>query len=94
MVTVAAEVGRVQPLFPKSLRLALILTMTLQGGFIKSFMDFVVPLVRDNSLLVSSEGVAAMTKHMCDKGNGKAAIAWLLTCRGSGAAIDQRWASL
>ena len=66
------------------------LTGLLQGGFIKSFMESVVPLIRDKALLVSSEGVAAMTKHMCDKGNGNSAIAWLLTCRGSGATIDQR----
>jgi hypothetical protein len=62
----------------------------LQGGFIKSFMDSVVPLVRDKSLLVSSEGIAAMTRHMCEKGNGNAAIDWLLTCRGAGSSIDQR----
>jgi hypothetical protein len=62
----------------------------LQGGFIKSFMDYVVPLVRDKSLLVSSEGIAAMTRHMCEKGNGNAAISWLLTCRGAGSSIDQR----
>ena len=57
-------------------------------------MESVVPLIRDKSLLVSSEGVAVMTKQMCDKGNGSAAITWLLTCRGAGATIDQRCAPL
>jgi hypothetical protein len=86
MVTVAAEVTRRcchyfhwrQP------------TPRLQGGFIKNFMETVVPLIRDKSLLISSEGVVAMTQHMCEKGNGSAAVTWLLTCRGAGSAIDDR----
>lgn len=53
-------------------------------------MEYVVPLVRDKKLLVSTEGIAVMTKHMCEKGNGTAAIVWLLTCRGAGSTIDQR----
>ena len=53
-------------------------------------MEYVVPLVRDKNLLVSTEGIAVMTKHMCEKGNGTAAIVWLLTCRGAGSTIDQR----
>ena len=55
-------------------------------------MQSVVPLIRDKSLQVSSEGVAVMTRQMCDKGNGSAAITWILTCRDAGAAIDQRCA--
>lgn len=42
-------------------------------------------------MLVSTEGIAVMTKHMCEKGNGTAAIVWLLACRGAGSTIDQRW---
>jgi hypothetical protein len=62
----------------------------LQGGFIKNFMETVVPLIRDKSLLISSEGVMAMTQHMCEKGNGSAAVTWLLTCRGAGSTVDHR----
>jgi hypothetical protein len=72
------------PLFP------LAPTPRLQGGFIKNFMETVVPLIRDKSLLISSEGVMAMTQHMCEKGNGSAAVTWLLTCRGTGSTIDDR----
>ena len=53
-------------------------------------MESVVPLIRDKSLLISSDGVVAMTRHMCEKGNGSAAVTWLLTCRGAGSTVDNR----
>ncbi len=65
-------------------------TPRLQGGFIKNFMESVVPLIRDKQLLISSNGVVAMTRHMCEKGNGSAAVTWLLTCRGAGSTVDNR----